>query len=360
MDRYTKFKAVSNLLTRSTHGVDLRTIDWPFLIRLSGTQLISPTLYVRLSTHPDFEIIPRDAQDFLEATYTLNKHRNEAIRAQTMALLRLLNTAGIQPMLLKGAANILGNLYIDPAERITADIDFYVKKREAADTIGLLKKHGYFEQMIPRYDKKRFAEQHHHFPSLEHPEYITRIELHRELSPQRVPPVVTAAEMYASAQTYYIEDTKFLIPSSEMRVLHNIVNIQLQDWGFTYKFINLRQLYDFILLNRKSPDNIHWQKIQRHFFSFNLEEVPKTYLLLAEELLGFQTPSNIIFSPYTKRWLASAKRRINLPRLFRYQLYASKLKSKYYKLFDLKWYLFKLKHRRFKKAMYNETKKDLR
>jgi hypothetical protein len=145
LNRYTTLLAVSNLLGNASSSVDLEGIDWEFLIRLSAGELVSPVLYLNLRGHPQFQQIPEEVRDFLEATTLLNRQRNEKITGQTIELFRLLNAEGIRPLLLKGVANLLGNLYDGPAARISADIDFYVEESWAADAIGLLKAHGYTE-----------------------------------------------------------------------------------------------------------------------------------------------------------------------------------------------------------------------
>ena len=360
MNRYTTYLAVSNLLGNSSSSVDLDGIDWEFLIRLSAGELVSPALYLNLLGHPQFQLIPEDVRDFLEATTLLNRQRNEKMTAQAIEAFRLLNAEGIRPLFLKGVANLLGNLYEDPAARISADIDFYVEESRAADAIRLLKAHGYTEPPDPWFYDRQLIEDSHHFPPLIHLDHIASIEVHRHATSQRVPPIITDAEMVESSRVYPVENSVFLMPSREMRIMHNIIHTQLQDRSYSDKTIRLRQLYDFVLLCNESPADVDWRDIQDRFARFNLQEALTTYVLSAEILLGFQRPPGIEYTSDTMRWFNTAKRQIRWPFLYRYKIYSEKLRKRSYRLFDLRWYAFTLKHRRRMKGVHEEARRDTR
>ena len=93
--------------------------DWDQTIAVAAREEIIPALHNRLSGPPE-------VSDFLEAIRELNGDRNRQLLRETETLAAILNQAGIEPVLLKGAAYLTTEVYADPASRLLQDIDLLV------------------------------------------------------------------------------------------------------------------------------------------------------------------------------------------------------------------------------------------
>jgi hypothetical protein len=180
----------------------------------------------------------------MEHITDLNRDRNTLILQQAQELNSLLLANNIKPIFLKGTGNLLVGLYKDITERMVGDIDFIFSIEDYPKAIALLREFGY--SGVSKYK--------YHFPSTKHyrrlqkETNIAAIEIHKEL----------LIEKYANEFNYsFVEKDSQVINGISVLSYANKLNLsiianQINDHGFEYKTMALRNAYDVLLLSKKT------------------------------------------------------------------------------------------------------------
>ena len=157
----------------------------------------------------------------------------------------LLLANNITPIFLKGTGNLLAGLYDDIAERMVGDIDFIFSKEDYPKAIQLLRNFDYSE--VNKYDY--YFPDGKHYRRLQKKNNIAAIEIHSE---------ILGIEKYRKEFNYSVVEKDFQV-IDEIRVLSyanklnlSIIANQINDSGFYYKTIALRNAYDVFLLSKKT------------------------------------------------------------------------------------------------------------
>jgi hypothetical protein len=151
-------------------------VNWELFVSMASGHLVLPSVYLRFKRYGIISDLPGELNDHLKMIYELNYQRNTAILAQISRINRLFATAGIVPVYLKGAGNLLDHLYEDAGERMLGDIDLLVSDAEFFQAVKLLKDEGY-EQPCPFFEDEKATTKH--FPRLAHPKEPADVEIHR-------------------------------------------------------------------------------------------------------------------------------------------------------------------------------------
>ncbi len=246
-------------------------IDWEEFVFLCSNHLILPAIYFKFVTHNLTSHLPLEVTDHLQKIFEINRQRNYGIVSQIKKITKVLAKNNIHPVFLKGAANLLDNLYTDIGERILGDIDFLVKEEEYLTAASLLKQEGYAN--VNDTPKHIIVENQKHYPRLVHPDFEAVVEIHR------IPVDKPYLKMFNSR--IIDEEKKSIklipncwVPSDSHKMIHIFVHSQLCDKGFLYGNISLRNTYDLLLLsNRFSPEKmfsqIKQQSKARAYFSLS-------------------------------------------------------------------------------------------
>lgn len=219
-------------------------IPWPIFVKIASDHLVLPTIYVNFREHKMLEFLPVELNQHLQYIYNLNVDRNRKILFQIEELNALLSEADICPIYLKGAGNLLDNLYPDIGSRIMGDIDFLVHENEFLKAVDVLVNNGY-------YNKLKFIPEFHfrykHFPRLAKKGMSAEVEVHRCL----IKPT------YKHFDYLFIKDKiKSVSGKYSCYVLSDMDN-SLMNLFHAYVAMDLpenksfRHLYDFFLLSRK-------------------------------------------------------------------------------------------------------------
>ena len=226
------------LILKTTH------IDWDSVVKVSTSHYVFPALYCNLKRADFLQYIPHELVSYMKHITDLNRERNKQILQQAQELNILLLANNITPVFLKGTGNLLAGIYDDIAERMVGDIDFIFSKEDYLKAILVLRESGYSDASKYKY----------HFPSTKHyrrlqkENNIAAIEIHKEL----------LLEKYTNEFNYsFVEKDSQVI--SEVNVLSyanklnlSIIANQINDDGFSYKTMPLRNAYDVFLLSKKT------------------------------------------------------------------------------------------------------------
>ena len=218
-------------------------IDWEFVVEVSTSHYVFPTMYCALKREGFLKYLPQELINFMEHIADRNRDRNEQIIFQAKELNTLLLSHNVTPIFIKGTANLLAGLYTDVTERMVGDIDFLFSSKDYPKAIQILKGHGYHYTDNP----ERLKPDHRHYPRLINKQYIAAIEIHSELLRKSYSQEFNYDTIKSSIQ---VVDNLALLSDANMLNL-SILAGQINDYGYHYRRIALRNAYDVFLLSKK-------------------------------------------------------------------------------------------------------------
>jgi len=225
------------------------------------------------------------------------KKRNMHILEQLHEITDVLNNSNISPLFLKGAGNLLDDLYSNIGERILADIDFLVPEKDFLLSAKLLENEGY--SIVNQYpgDIEIMC---HYFPLMK-PGAPAHLEIHRQLS--------------ENCQSWFnpglVEKEKKSVTSlkgcwvlsDKHKIILNFIHSQLKHAGHVYSNVSFRDIYDLYLFSKR-------EDIKQIINNIKSKRKAVTYFAFADKAFGlngvFYNESNYSF------WLFSKKHDLNL------------------------------------------------
>jgi len=325
-------------------------VDWEKIVKISSAQLVIPALYLNLKRANVLHLLPEDLITYFKEITALNNERNIAILNQVNRLVELLNKHAIEYVFLKGTAHLLEHLYEDISERMIGDIDLLVAPNQFDKIAKLLLEIGY--KPLTKYYKDELKLLKH-YPRLVHDTWIAAVEIHRVV----IQPPYNTALKSTSILNHKLAFENTFVPSYQHQLLHNILNVQVNDQGLLYAKINLRQMYDCYLLSFKSKPEITiknktsyyyrkslYFKLIKLVFNTNHLEVNDTFFI---QFLMLWYKKSIYFPTLNyalNRFLYYNYRLFNYIRLFILAFYKKEIRdSLHRKLSDISWYKEHLK-----------------
>jgi len=220
-------------------------IDWDTVVKVSTAHYVFPALYCNLQRANFLHYLPEELVTYMKHITNLNRKRNEEIITQARELNTLLLTNNITPIFLKGTGNLLAGIYDDVAERMVGDIDFIFSKEDYPKAIQLLRSFDYSEVSKQDY----YFPGGKHYRRLQKESNIAAVEIHSE---------ILAIEKYRKEFNYsivekdsqVIDEIKVLSYANKLNL--SIIANQINDHGFDYKTMALRNAYDVFLLSKKT------------------------------------------------------------------------------------------------------------
>lgn len=221
---------------------------------------------------------------FLEGALRRNRERNARFRMQAVEAVAALNDAGLTPVLLKGAHDLLERPAAESDPRWMADLDLLVpreRRTEAAETLAGI---GY----------RRSVEVHddfygHHLPAFHREGEPGAIELHWELATGPGRRQLPACEVLRGAILRETSGLRYRLMPDAQRAVYLIMHAQIAD-RHHYRFeLPLRALDDFARLAHRSPA-IDWTGTLEHFRSRGGELECGTFFALAHDLFDWPWP----------------------------------------------------------------------
>ena len=219
-------------------------VDWDAVVKVSTSHYVFPAIYCNFKRTDFLKYLPADLVDYMKHITNLNRDRNTQILQQAQELNSLLLTNNIIPIFLKGTGNLLAGIYEDIGERMVGDIDFIFSKEDYPKAIKVLRNNGYTEVETLKY----YYPLNKHYRRLQKENTIAAIEIHKEL----------LLEEYTNEFNFsFVEKDSQVIKGAEVLSYANKLNLsiianQINDNGFYYKTMALRNAYDVFLLSKKT------------------------------------------------------------------------------------------------------------
>ena len=221
----------------------LKKINWELFVKISSSQLVIPTLYCNYKRKNLLQFLPTKLVIFMKEITDLNRDRNMQIIKQINSLNTLLKKKGVNPIFLKGASYLIHGLYEDPAERMVGDIDFLVSKNEFDLAVKILTDKNYKSVSDLGYHFPFFK----HYPRLCNKDEIASVEIHKEMLVEKY----SQEFNYETIKNDVVQKNDFCDLSNDDKKALSIFSNLINDYGFDYKTVNLKNAYDFLLLNSK-------------------------------------------------------------------------------------------------------------
>lgn len=269
--------------------------EWEAVLRLSSAHLATPQLRWALHAQGLFSQLQPDMAEYLEAVYTLNLDRNRQCEDQLAQFIALLNSIGVRPVMLKGAAAIVGELYPTSGERMICDLDVLIPARSLPEILDRLAGVGYLAQVsvgmaVP--DPVGFASDHH-YPPMISPQWPSAIELHIHPLWLSMVDFLSSDDLFRDAVPVSWRGGDCLLPSPTHFILHNVVHAFLMNVKVALERVSLRQLFEFALASQRYTGQIDWYAIATRFDDLGRRRALQEYLALASTCFNVPTGLDI-------------------------------------------------------------------
>ena len=220
------------------------SIDWDAVVKVSTAHYVFPAMYCNLKRVDFLHYLPEELLNYMEYIADINRDRNKQIISQANELNNVLLANNITPIFLKGTGNLLAGIYEDIAERMVGDIDFIFSKEDYPKAITVIREFGYSE--VEKY--KYYIPEEKHYRRLQKENNIAAIEIHNELLIEKYANEFNYS--FAEKDSQVINEVTVLSYANKLNL--TIIANQINDSGFYYKTMALRNAYDVFLLSKKT------------------------------------------------------------------------------------------------------------
>lgn len=303
----------SSLIGAAEETINSDRMDWHKVLRCAGQHNIAPALYFSLNTSGLLHRLPDDATEYLHAVWSLNRQRNRMLRQALVSVCSHLNTIGIAPLLLKGAAGLVPEgKYPGADDRIMADLDLLVPPDQLQEAQNILQGAGYSPMFHGRRAELSRKNNTKHDVPLEAADTPVRIELHRTVFATGKAPIINLDSVWKQAETVRLQGAEMTLPDATFRMLHHFVHHRFDDMGFAHNVLDLRRLYEFTLFCRTWDQEIRYEELNRFCADNRISAAWQAYWLSAHRLfdLPLRTP---IISSYARYKDTQVRLRTHFP-----------------------------------------------
>lgn len=243
--------------------------DWERVIGHASNQLVLPTFAAALQDLGLIECLDGELGGFMAAVHAANEERNRELSDELVAVVGILNRAGIEPVLLKGAIRLVDGLYPDYGWRMLRDLDLLVPDARWADAMALFQGTDY--TVCGEGNKEAH---------LQRPGGLVIVDLHRELfSTRRCQRLLRAEEVLNGARRAPFGDAMARLPSMAHQVVHLIGHTQLEDHNHAYGRMAWRDWFEAAALEHWGQEDIDWQVVLARFVTAGYRGPLLTFLL---------------------------------------------------------------------------------
>ena len=266
---YNILKDISNILDSGIENEILANklshvdFNWELLVKVGSSHLILPAIFCKLQDKDLLKLVPDDLSTYLEGITKINRNRNLTIVEEVKEISILFNDNKIDHVFLKGSAMLVSEYYKDIGERMVGDIDILVNPDQILSAQELLLNSGY-EPVAGGTFANAFFE-HKHLPKLASKSKLSAVEIHRKVLHKSVGEILNPSEILKSKQIVNginICDPKHLL-------IHVILNYQINDYGYYFNNLGLRNAYDcFVLLDHSNELDLKQMYNQKYIGNF--------------------------------------------------------------------------------------------
>lgn len=214
----------------------------------------------------------------------LHRERRQILRDTLLDSIAVLNQAGIEPLLLKGAVSLVTG---EPAWRTLRDIDFAIRPDEARTAQRVLQEAG-FQEVAD--DSAR----PHHLHPLTRDGFPATLEPHVMLGGARARSVLSDALLWHEARDHSLGDARFKQLAPAAFALHGLGHHYFQNRGYLFGTISLKGLLEFCAAVQALPASDATQFRALSATIPHLAAGVATVSALGVEMLGLKLPEGYV------------------------------------------------------------------
>ena len=283
----TRRRALSQLTT-CLKGALPPSPDWMAILDLANRSLVTAQLCTALEKFRLDGMVPNDVMTFLREVRTRNRRRNQHLVAQLSDGLRALSGAGIEPVLLKGAALWTGTP-ADECDRILSDIDLLVRPNQVERAIAALQDAGF--PLAARYPGSDV----HVVAELGRPIDVGFIDLHQR--PPGPPGLAEISDLAEHCTQVVWSGATAKRPEPALQIFFLVLHDQFHDGDYWRGGLDLRHLIDIAQLSSGVPA-VDWRLLERLCGTQLVRNALEAQLVAAERLAGARIPVHLARRPW--------------------------------------------------------------
>jgi hypothetical protein len=224
---------------------------WRPVLNMANRGLVTARLAQALHAAGD---VPPPVAAFLAEVLGRNRLRNEALCGQLSEAVSALNAAGVEPVLLKGAAGLVTRGPAWREGRILCDLDILVRPRETGAALCALTALGYAAF------RRQRGPAAHAVAELARAGDRASIDLHQR--PPGPPGMAEIADLRERASAHDLAGGgRALVPDSASQLYLLVLHDQFHDGDYWSGRLNLRHLLDIADLIADGP--LDWERLDR-------------------------------------------------------------------------------------------------
>lgn len=286
-------EASSPEIARLKRRIASDKVMWEEVVQMVNDHFLTPALTVGLQRKGLMDCIPADLRAYLSEILRLNTERNLRIRRQLEETVRILNAEGIEPLLLKGAAYMAGEVFPDPGGRLMRDLDLMAPSESVEACMRALRLAGYRKLPLG----KKMPNDHHHEPPVGRPEDMACVEIHTNLLLHVRGEKLSPEQVFANSRPVEVSGLRCRMLSPTYLLLHNFIHAQILHRGYAkFKFM-LRDLHDFSTLCSVFARQVDWRELRSACKSMDALREARAYVLAARALFGTRIPAGLRSGP---------------------------------------------------------------
>jgi hypothetical protein len=236
----------------------LRGLDWGALAAIAANERAVPVVWRRLDTCAG-ALVPNESRTRLRGLAMVSDFEQRALEERLAQSLDALGAAGVETMVLKGAA-LAAQVYDGFLDRPMLDVDLLVRHEDAGRARDALAKAGWTWPHDPA--QEAFYADHQHLPPMHDLRGSGRtLELHTALLPRDNPFRWPVAAVWRNAVAVKVAGREALAPSIAHQLLHLCVHLA---WSHQFEAGAWRTARDVAaIVSRGSIDWGHFLALAR-------------------------------------------------------------------------------------------------
>jgi hypothetical protein len=197
--------------------------EWELLIRQARRADLLARLAALLEDADGLSEVPEAPRAHLEAGRTVWLAQEEAVRREVRYVCAALSRAGVEGILLKGAAYLFAGL---PAARgrLYADVDLLVPRAALGEVESALMLQGWATTHHHPYDQRYYRRWMHELPPLQHATRLTVVDVHHAILPPTARVKPDSAKLWAASRRVPGWPALRLLAPADM-VLHSATHL---------------------------------------------------------------------------------------------------------------------------------------
>lgn len=261
-------------------------LDWRDPRLLGWSNLVATAVWPAL----DDETRARFGADLegFAVAHALNTDRNAALLSQVQRILPRLNAAGIEPIILKGAAHLATGLWPTPGSRLVSDIDLLIEAPAMDRAFSVLEDYAAAGPQDRGHPEVNAL--HKHMMPVTGAGGQAAVELHHSLYAGAAARIAPFALLRQRARPIRLGTGEALVLSPTDRVLTAMMHGPAGNRTYLVPTLQMRDMLDIRFLDAAYGGDIDWDWIRHHLCAEGWAVAPEITNRCLERFTGMAPP----------------------------------------------------------------------